>query len=233
EKSDHIHHRSLWFTHGDVNGISFWHENDAHGNIVHTGYGKVESGDSAVIETTADWIGPDNKRVCQDKRRMEFGTGNDSRWIDFKITIIASDGDVKFGDTKEGCFGVRTAGTMKVDSKLGGKIVTSRGDTDTDAWGKQAEWVDYTGPVDGETLGIAMLTHPSSFRYPSHWHVRTYGLFAANPFGLSYFKGKGNDGSHTIESGETMTMRYRVLIHKGTTEEAGIAKAFEGYKSAK
>jgi hypothetical protein len=233
ERDDHIHHRSLWFTHGDVNGVSFWHENNAHGHIIHTGYGKVESGDTAIIETTADWVGPDKKRVCQDKRRMVFGAGDGSRWIDFEITIVASDGDVKFGDTKEGCFGVRTAGTMKVDSKLGGKIINSRGDTDKGSWGKQAEWVDYTGPVEGETLGIAMLTHPSSFRYPSYWHVRTYGLFAANPFGLSHFKGKGNDGSHTIKSGESITMRYRVLIHKGTTEEAAIAKAFESYKATK
>jgi hypothetical protein len=136
ERDDHIHHRSLWFTHGDVNGVSFWHENNAHGHIIHTGYGKVESGDTAIIETTADWVGPDKKRVCQDKRRMVFGAGDGSRWIDFEITIVASDGDVKFGDTKEGCFGVRTAGTMKVDSKLGGKIINSRGDTDKGSWGQ-------------------------------------------------------------------------------------------------
>jgi hypothetical protein len=153
-------------------------------------------------------------------------------WLDFDVTVTASDGEVKFGDTKEGSFGVRVAGSMKVTSDMGGRIVNSEGQTDAGAWGKPAAWVGYCGPVDGETVGVAILNHPSSFRFPTYWHVRTYGLFAANPFGLHHFKkSREFDGSHTLKPGDTMTLRYRVILHDGTTEEAGIAAAFAKYKA--
>ena len=94
---------------------------------------------------------------------------------------------------------MRVAETMKVDAKLGGHIVNSEGLVDLKAWGKKASWVDYQGPVDGKKVGIAILNHPSSFRYPTFWHVRTYGLFAANPFGLHDFtNAQGKDGSYAL-----------------------------------
>jgi hypothetical protein len=232
ERADHPHHRSLWFTHGDVNGNSFWHEAKVQPQIVHREFVTVSGGEQAVIVTRNDWLDSKGNKVCEDKRTVTCGVDGVLTWIDFDITIKATDAAVKFGDTKEGSFGVRVAGTMKVDAKLGGKIVNSAGQTDGQTWGKQAPWVDYTGPVDGQTVGIAILNHPSSFRYPTYWHVRTYGLFAANPFGLHNFLGsKEVDGSHTLQPGESITLRYRVLLHAGSTEEAGIAEAFEKYSA--
>jgi VCBS repeat-containing protein len=123
---------------------------------------------------------------------------------------------------------------MKITSQLGGTVLNANGDKDGDAWGKAAPWVDYVGPVKDNTVGIAIMNHPSSFRFPTYWHVRTYGLFTANPFGLHHFKGDNNiDGSHTLAKGETMTLRYRVYIHKGTTQEAEIAKQFKIYGNVK
>ena len=115
---------------------------------------------------------------------------------------------------------------MRVESLKGGKIVNSDGLANIAAWGKPAAWVDYHGPVDDETLGVAILNHPSSFRFPSHWHVRTYGLFAANPFGLSDFTGGKEKGQYTLPAGETMKLRYRVLLHKGDEKQGGVAEAF-------
>lgn len=235
EKKDHIHHRSLWFTHGNVNGQNFWEDKMQDGAIVQTTVHKefvlVKGGEQGMIVTRNDWIGLDKKKVCEDLRTLTFGREGDAPYIDFDITVKATDGDVKFSDTKEGTFGVRVAETMKVDAALGGKIITSEGLTDTAAWGRPAAWVDYYGPVGvekPETLGIAILNHPSSFRYPTHWHVRTYGLFAANPFGLKDFK-VADDGSHTIKNGESMTLRYRVLFHKGNEKEGKVAEAFANY----
>jgi len=233
ERADHVHHRSFWFTHGDVNGHTFWHENRNPPRIVHREFVKVAGGEQAVIVTRNDWISPDGKKQCEDERTLTFGIDGESTYIDFDITIKAAGAPVKFGDTKEGCFGVRVAGTMKVDAKKGGKIVNCEGQTDKAAWGKAAAWVDYHGPVDGKTVGIAILNHPSSFRFPTHWHVRTYGLFAANVFGLRHFEGKGKDGSHTLKPGEPMTFRYRVLIHKGDEKEGKVAEAFERYAKEK
>ena len=153
-----------------------------------------------------------------------------TRWIDFTITIKALDKPVKFGDTKEGTFGLRLAETISVDAKKGGQIVNSNGQLDNNAWGKAAEWVDCYGPLDSETVGIAILNHPSSFRYPTYWHVRGYGLFAANPFGLRDFSGdKKKDGSYTIQPGEQITLRYRVIFHRGDEKVGKIAEAFSSY----
>lgn len=228
ERKDHPHHRSLWFTHGSVNGVSFWET--GRGKIQHRDFVKIAGGERASIVTRNDWLAPDGKKVCEDQRTLAFGTEGDARWIDFDIAIKASEGPVKFGDTKEGTMGVRVAGTMKVDAKKGGRIVNSEGQTDGAAWGKPAAWVDYHGPVDGQTVGIAILNHPSSCRFPTCWHVRTYGLFAANPFGLHDFTGsKEVDGSHTVSAGETMVFRYRVLLHRGDEKSGKVAEAFAAY----
>ncbi|MEX2114366.1 MAG: PmoA family protein [Pirellulales bacterium] len=225
---DHPHQRSLWFTHGDVNGIDFWSEGK--GRIEHREFVKVSGGPEAVIVTKNDWLSPDgSRRICQDQRTMRFGGDKDRRWIDFEVAITASDGPVVFGDTKEGSFGVRTASSMRVDAKQGGRIVNSEGQENQAAWGKPAAWVDYQGPVDGEQQGIAILNHPSSFRFPTHWHVRTYGLFAANPFGLNDFTAGAEKGEATLPEGETLTLRYRVLLHTGDEKSAGIAQAFADY----
>ena len=232
EKKDHIHHRSFWFTHGDVNGISFWHENDKHGSTVHKEFTKVSGGKTAVIASHNDWVGPDGKKHCADHRTYTFATAPGKRYIDATIKVTASYGDVVFGDTKEGSFGVRTRGSMKVDAKKGGKIVSSEGKIDAAAWGQPAAWVDYFGPVDEKTAGIAILNHPTSYGFPSHWHVRNYGLFAANPFGLKAFK-TGKDGKLTLKKGESFTLKYRVIFHEGDNEKADIAGEFEKYKKEK
>lgn len=228
EKQDHIHHRSLWFTHGNVNGVDFWSESGKNGTIVHREFVKHSGGDVATIITKNDWLAPDGKKVCEDERTIRIGGGKDTRWIDFDTVVTASEGPVTFQETKEGSFGVRVHETMKVDAKQGGKIVNSEGQKDGEAWSKPAAWVDYYGPVDGETVGVAIFNHPESFRFPTTWHVRTYGLFTANPFGGKDFK-QEKYGDHTIAKGDTMKLRFRVLLHQGTTEEAKIADAYREY----
>jgi hypothetical protein len=236
ERDDHSHHRSFWFTHGDVNGVDFWLEpsrpSEPHGVIDHQDFTKLQAeGSSAVIATKNSWInGVTGEKVCEDEQQYVFGSDGTSRWVDYTITIKATEGDVTFGDTKEGTFGVRVAGTMKVDEKLGGRIVSSEGLADAEAWGKPADWVDYTGPVDGQTVGIAIFSHPQNFRHPCRWHVRTYGLFCANPFGMKDFPEVDHQqGAHLIKSGASMTLRYGVYFHPGATESADIPAAYQAY----
>ncbi|HEX3725035.1 MAG TPA: PmoA family protein [Pirellulales bacterium] len=245
EKHDHPHQRSLWFTHGDVNGIDFWSEPISYksgkvpadkrfGSIVHRDFLVVEARDGkAVIRTANDWVDAQDKKQCEDVRTVTCSVEGDARIIDFDITIKAVPAAVTFGDTKEGCFGIRIATSMDVDSKPGGKIVNSDGQTDKTAWGKPARWVDYHGPVDGQQVGIAVLNHPSSFRYPTHWHVRTYGLFAANPFGLHDFDPKIKTGAFTLDAGKTIALSYRVVLHRGDEKSADIPAAFDRYSATK
>ncbi len=227
---DHPHQRSMWFSHGDVNGIDFWSEGK--GRIDHRELVEAEGGPQATIVTKNDWLSPDGSElICQDERRYTFHADGDRRWIDVEIDIEAADGPVVFGDTKEGSFGVRVASSMRVQQgvKVVGRIVNSEGQENLAAWGKPAAWVDYSGPVEGETLGVAIMNHPESFRFPTHWHVRVYGLFAANPFGLSDFTGGESNGEYTLPEGETLKLRYRVLLHKGDEKEGRVAEMFEQY----
>ena len=231
EKHDHPHQRSIWFTHGDVNGVDFWSEMPKHGSIAHREYLRLEEGEGkAVLATANDWVDAQGKKVCEDTRVLTFGAGGGWRSIDWEITLKASDGPVKFGDTKEGSLGIRIPTSMDTNSKAGGHIVNSGGQTDDEAWGKPAAWVDYYGTVEGQQVGIAFMNHPTSFRYPTRWHVRNYGLFAANPFGLRDFTGKKEaDGSHLLEKGESLVLRYRMYFHKGDATSAKIGEVFEQY----
>ncbi len=241
-RKDHPHQRSLWFSHGNVNGVDFWDEQNLRktGIIKHLEFLETTSGKPAVISTRNAWQTRAGKKICEDVRTLHFDTDGDTRWIDFDITVKATDGPVTFGDTKEGTFGIRVPESMYVDSRRGGTIVNSENrvctnrKTESQVWGKRASWVDYHGPVDGEIVGIAVLNHPSSFRYPTYWHVRTYGLFAANPFGLhDFLGGPANRGQYTLPAGKSITFRYRILLHRGDEKTGKVAEAFAHYAQEK
>lgn len=237
EDRDHPHQRSFWFTHGDVDGVDFWasdplnRANPKFGAIVETGRLTVADGPvMGVIQTSNEWQSPDGEVLCTDHRSWRTYATEGIRVIDFDVTIIGGDRPVTFRDTKEGSFGLRLASSMNVNKKAGGRIVNAEGLTDLEAWGKASSWVDYTGPIGDETLGVAILNHPGSFRYPTTWHVRDYGLFAANPFGYRDFKYEGAaSGDSTIEPGDSIRLSYRVILHEGDTEKSEIAGAFEAY----
>jgi len=229
EDQDHPHQRSCWFTHGKVNGVDFWSETPGHGSIKETAKLTVASGAAVgVLRTTDDWLGPDGKKVCEDERVLRIYNTRAARVFDFEVTLKATVGPVTLGDTKEGTFGVRVASSMDANRKPGGTITNAEGLTDLAAWGKPSPWVDYVGPVAGEPVGVAILDHPASFRHPTTWHVRDYGLFAANPFGLRDF-GRQESGDHTIPAGGSITFRYRVLLHAGDTASADIPRAFRAF----
>jgi hypothetical protein len=242
EKKDHIHHRSLWFTHGTVlvdgEKYNFWHEKKDTDKIIHKAFTRLTSGDVAVVATKNDWVAKKTgKPILQDERTLTFGTDGENRYIDFDIVLTALDKAVTFGDDKEGMMGIRVAGSLKPEAKMGGKLVNALGDVNKAAWGKASPWVDYSGPVDGkggETVGISVMNHPTSDLYPTRWHARTYGLCAANPFALSHFKkDKTLDGSYTIQPGDSLTFRYRFYFHKGDAKAAKVAEAFEKYAKEK
>ena len=236
EPHDHPHHESIWFTHGAVNGIDFWasHPAAAHpeqrinNRIEHATLVKAEGGQEGVIETKNRWLKADGTQVCSDTRRIVFSGDGTSRAIDYSITIHADHGLLTLGDTKEGVMGLRVPVQLQLKNLEGSKgaaghCTNSEGHSDADAWGKAARWVAYWGPIDGHTVGLAMLDHPDNLRHPTHWHARDYGLVAANPFGLHEFSGaaKGT-GDFTIPAGGSLTLRYLIVLHEGDSEAAGI-----------
>ncbi len=241
EQHDHPHQRSLWFTHGALNGVDFWASdplnkpNPRFGTIRETGRPlRISGPDFAALRTTDQWLDAQNKPVCDDVRTVRIWDTGSARIFDFTIEIKAAHGPVTFGDTKEGAFGVRVPSTMAVDSKKGGRIVNAEGLADGAAWGKPSPWVDYSGPIDdemvetGQVAGLAILDHPDNLRHPTTWHVREYGLFAANPFGYHDF-GVGKPGEYTIPEGESLRFRYRVVLHSGGAATAKLQGHFDGF----
>ncbi len=214
-----------------MNGIDFWAEGPGKGTIASTELLPVPAKGRVVILSNNDWLGPDGKRVCRDKRSVAFSGGGDARTIDFDVELIASDGPVKFGDTKEGTFGIRVPTVMDVDSKKGGHIVNSDGLTDDAAWGKPARLGRLPRTVDGQEVGIAILNHPSSFRYPNLlaraalWIVRGQPLW---PERLYRIEG-GQTARTRCPAGESIKLRYRVIFHAGDEKAARIAEAYDAY----
>lgn len=238
EEVDHVHHRSAWFGYEGVNGCDFWHEPEPGvkrhypiGTVAHREFVRLDSNDkTAVIGTRNDWLNPSGQAVAHDERTLEFGASADARWIDFRIRLWSADGPLVIGDTKEGLFAIRMASTMRVDAKQGGKIVNSRGQVDDAVWGQPAEWVDYHGPAEGEVVGVAIFSDPKSEYGVPLWHVRPYGLHAANPFGKSPYTGNDADkGGLTVPAGESVTLRYRIYLHRGNEREGKVADAFKAF----
>ncbi len=237
EARDHVHQKSMWFTHGSVNGADFWGEGSESGRIEQEQMETSFTDERATITTRNRWVTPDGKVVCTDTRRLDFHTIPAGRVIDWSVTLHASEGDVVFGDTKEGTMGIRTNSRLRLraDPGRGVEVVTgnatnSRGDKQRDVWGKRAGWVDYWGEIDGQTVGIAIFDHPDNPRHPTWWHARDYGLIAANPFGVHDFEEKPpGTGAMKIAAGQSIRFRYRFVFHEGDVEQAAIQDLYEAY----
>ena len=234
EAHDHPHHKSLWFTHGDVNGVDFWADGDAKGKIVHDEFLEITSGPRVgVIKSQNNWVTADGELVCTDTRTHRFYSRPDGQMMDLEVTVHASEGELTFGDTKEGSMAIRLAPTMRLKGEVGqGHIVNSAGDRDNTTWGKRAAWCDYYGPVAGDVVGVAIFDHPDNPRHPTWWHVRDYGLFAANPFGVHYFERKPEGtGNLVVPAGESVTFKWRFYFHKGNEIEGKVAEHYREYAS--
>jgi hypothetical protein len=209
EPHDHPHHRSLWFAHGDLNGVDFW-----------TGKGtiavdrSVVDADEGSIRLSCRWLDPSGREICRDERALQFDGGPDWRAVDLDLTLIASAGPLRLGDTKEGTFALRLRPELCFrGERAAGTAFNSAGDRDGAAWGKRATWVCYAAPVDGAPLSVAMFDHPENPVAPTYWHARDYGLFAANPFGAHDFaNGPKDGGAVTLAAGGRLRFRYRVWI---------------------
>jgi hypothetical protein len=246
ETRDHAWHRGLSFTHGEVGvpgdlPVDFWREGVARqGRVVHRAFDPPPAAEGGVLTfgTKDDWIGPDGTALLEDRVnwRVEDLGGGSAR-ISSTIRLIAADRPVQFGDSEEGSFAVRVATSMDEKSEATGprsktprgRITNSRGDVGASScWGRPADWVDYSGPVDGRMAGLAIFDHPSN-RPRAHWHVRDYGLFSANPFGRKVFKASDAPAPLTLGPGQALTLRYAVLVHPGDVAEGTVSRRFQDY----
>jgi hypothetical protein len=246
ETTDHPHHAGLFYGHGDVNGYNYWAvqsvanpqpANGANfGRIVLDKVAAVKSGrESGSLDVVLTWLKPDGAPLLTETRRTTFYAHPELRVIDFEFDLTALE-TVVFRDTKEGTFAMRMATVLEeppATTRPGepartGKLRNAQGgEGEANVWGKRSEWVDYSGVIDGERVGVVMMDHPGNPRHPTYWHSRGYGLHSINPFGVSDFlNDKTQNGSLTIERGQHVRFRYRVVIHPG----ASPAQLAEFYK---
>lgn len=238
DPTDHIHHRGIWSAHGIVNGVNAWEEKPGNvGRILLANAPAVAAGAVAGhVALDLKWVRPDDSTAALEKRLLRFWAVDGAvRLMDIESTYSGVDGqEVRWGDDKEGglCT-VRVAFGM--EGKNGGQITTSEGAIgEAESWGSAAGWCDYSGIPALEAnagrqtvVGVTIFDHPSNPLHPMRWHVRDYGLMAANPFALSfYFPKQGRNGEWVIPAGTTATFRFRVLIHRGNAEEADVARRY-------
>ena len=242
ETQDHYHHRGVNFGHQGMAGTDTWTEDGTWGDnpkradqkarvgrIRHDRYLKLAGGDTAIVDTVGTALTRDGKPLLEVAQRFDSSRKAENRLIDIAIDLVASHGAIELADMKDAGLSIRVPESIRVDSKMGGKIVNSEGNHNADAWAKRAAWVDYHGPIDGQTYGIAFLSHPSTFRHPTPWHVRTYGLFTANPFGLNSLGLQEESAAIRLEANDRLSLRYRLLFHRGDEQQADIAAAFKAY----
>ena len=215
ESKDHPHHQSMWFAHGDVNGHDFWH--DPACTIEAVGEPRiVEAGPSHSSATEVDlvWNAPGSPGLLRETRRYVFTASETQRRVEVELVLSAPEGDVVFGDTKEGTFALRLRPELRVRGDVAaGSIVSSLGLVDDHCWGKEARWIAYSAPVGDRVVSVCLMDHPSNLRHPTRFHARGYGLVAANPFGEHGFGvGEKGAGDFRLRQGERLTLRYLVLL---------------------
>ena len=238
EAKDHPHHRAIFIGHQGVSGVNYWHnQNKNAGSVEHLKLIESRSGDDrALIKTLNAWKDNEGKTIGADTRTITFGGDSTARFIDLEINIHATNQDLVFEEFKDGFVGIRTHPDLRLNpspkhgvKEVFGKARNSEGIEGKNIWGKRADWVHYYGTIEGKDAGIAFFSHPSNITKKgnkSWWHARDYGLISANPFAPLKI---GGDGEHKIEKGQSLTLRYRFIFHKGPAKDAKIGQRFSEY----
>ncbi len=210
-----------------------------YGSIRHQKIIKSESKkDKATLETVSNWVNMDGQVLLEEKTRFVFTkTGNDFI-IDRIATLEAKAPEVIFKDVKDGMLGIRLARQLEQPSNQADKFVDASGNvtpvakmdnegvtgqyqnqeglTGDAVWGKRSQWASLQGKKDAETITIEIIDHPKNVGYPTYWHARGYGLFAANPLGQKVFSEGKEELNLTLKQGEKTTFQYRIIIHSGS-----------------
>lgn len=243
---DHLHQRSMWFAHDSVNGLDFWNNEASYttpnrGKVTLAKPPTVTSGEKqGSIDAEFRWTNLKGDLYATETRRMTFYDDPKLRIIDVDVTLAAEQ-DLTFGDGKDGALGIRLRPALQEQAQKGdnvpvtGHIVNAEGlASEKEAWGKQSDWCDYYGEAEGEKLGLAVFDHPANPRHQPRWHIRGYGLFAVNPFGLKVFTNNpAQNGELKLAKGNTLRFRYRIVIHPGDAKQANLAEMWKQYAATR
>lgn len=209
-----------------------------YGTILHRSIERKRAGrNSALLQTTSSWVGPSGKEILQEKTAFRFGVEDEVLVIDRNTELKAEDEEVVFRDVKDGFFAIRVARELEMPSgeksgfvneqgketpvpaianeSLAGMYESScnvRGDS---VWSSKADWVLLKGSINGQPVTVGIIDHPDNIGYPTYWHARGYGLFAANPLGQKIFSNGKEELNLRLQPGETVNFRFRLVTRSG------------------
>lgn len=212
---------------------------DQYGVIVHREVLETESGSQeGVLKVAADWITPEGIHLLEEITTFRFSSVGQTRIIDRTTTLTARQQEVHFEDNKEGLLGMRVTRALEhptqdpqtltnasgkasdvaiIDNRgVGGEYTSSAGVKGEKVWATKAEWVNLAGRIGDEEISIIIMDHPENVGYPTYWHARGYGLFAANPLGQKVFSKGKDELNFSLNPQESVTFRYRIMIYSGT-----------------
>lgn len=243
ERVDHPHHVGMWFNYGDVNGYDFWNNSDAvdpggkYGTVHHCKILESADGKQGMLHVAADWVTSDNDKVLEENTKFVFSAKDKDTYLIDRTTTLTAVGDVSLTDNKEGMLGVRVARALEHPSDepaiftdargvptpveamnnegVNGLYRSSKGVEGDEVWGTRARWVQLSGRVDEMPASITIMDHPENVGFPTYWHARGYGLFAANPLGQKALSDGKDELNFALKNGESVTFRYRVVLHAG------------------
>lgn len=244
EPTDHPHHLGLWFNFENVNGLDFWNNSFAIPAGKKNRYGwiktdhilKTKDGEKGILSYRANWTNQQNDVLLEETTTYEFsGTGN-QRIID-RVTVLKAKTEVTFNDCKDGMLGIRVARELQIPNKKdqlftddkgivtvvkanpneveNGNYITSAGKEGDSAWSTRAVWCKMFGKIKNDSVSISIIDHPQNINYPTFWHARGYGLFAANPLGEKIFTNGKSAKNLQLKKGETVRFAFRVVIDNG------------------
>jgi hypothetical protein len=225
---------------------------DKMGTIVHQTIVDAKSGEGqGELTVESEWHKPDGSTLLKERTRFVFRADGTSRTIDRITTLTALGERVVFNDNKEGVIGMRVtraleqpatqpdvftdasgqASATKVLDNTGvtGQYTSSEGLKGDAVWGTRGRWTMLTGTVEAEPVTLVMLDHPSNPGFPTYWHARGYGLFAANPMGEKVFTEGKKELNVTIEPGKSIEFRHRILILSGEAPADAVEQQYRAF----
>jgi hypothetical protein len=262
EPIDHPHHIGLWMNYENVNGLDFWNNSFAipaekkklYGWIKTNGVPQTKNGTAGTLVYKADWINQGKEILLTETTTFHFSANDNERIID-RVTTLTAQQDVLFKDAKDGFLGLRVAHQLELPSKeereftddkgnitkvaannnVTGNYITSEGKQGDAAWGTRATWCMLYGKLNDDSVSVAIIDHPQNPGYPTYWHARGYGLFAANPLGQKIFSNGKEELNFKLQKGNSVTFRYRIVIASSkkilaTTDLNKLAEEFNHLK---
>ena len=244
DPTDHPHHIGLWFNYENVNGLDFWNNSYAIPKEKKNLYGwiktdkilETKSGDKGILSYHANWTNQKNETLLEETTRFEFRQVGHKRIIDRSTTLKAKT-EISFSDAKDGLLGLRLAHELQIptnkdqkftddkgnvtivkggtDNIANGNYITSTGIIGDSAWSTRARWCKVYGKMEKDSVSVVIIDHPNNPNYPTFWHARGYGLFAANPLGEKIFTNGKSEKNLKLKKGESVNFRYRIVVDNG------------------